>query len=85
MTLATHFSNEERQLLHLAADHAGLIFEIASFGAGWAAGRARTVRASAPGAPAGSSMTRTSWSSETREAVRRRPDYAVFLSLLESR
>ena len=30
VTLATHFSNEERQLLRLAADHAGLIFEIAS-------------------------------------------------------
>ena len=30
VALAAHFSNEERQLLHLAADHAGLIFELAS-------------------------------------------------------
>ncbi len=30
VTLATHFSNEEQRLLRLAADHAGLIFELAS-------------------------------------------------------
>ena len=30
VTLATHFSNEEHQLLRVAADHAGLIFELAS-------------------------------------------------------
>jgi hypothetical protein len=30
VTLAVQFSNEERQLLGLAADHAGLIFELAS-------------------------------------------------------
>jgi hypothetical protein len=30
VTLAGHFSNEERQLLRLAADHAGLIFELAT-------------------------------------------------------
>ena len=53
--LAAHFSNEERQLLRLAADHAGLIFELASLvrdglqaepdGAGKRARRARRLRA----------------------------------------
>ena len=30
VALATHFTNEERQLLRMAADHAGLIFELAN-------------------------------------------------------
>jgi uncharacterized protein Yka (UPF0111/DUF47 family) len=81
-TLATHFSNEERQQLRLAADHAGLIFEIAilvrdglqaeAAGAGKRARRARRFEHDADQLVVA-----------TREAVRRRPDYAVFLSLLE--
>ena len=42
------------------------------------------MRTNAPGAPAGSSMMPTRWSMQTREAVRRRPEYAVFLPLLET-
>jgi len=81
--LAAHFSNEERQLLRIAADHAGLIFEIASLvrdgvqaeaeGAGKRARRARRFEHDAD-----------QLVSETREAVRRRPDFAVFLDLLRS-
>src|ERR1035438_9500540 len=51
VTLAAHFSNEERQLLGLAADHAGLIFELATAvrdglqsGSDGAAKRARRAR-----------------------------------------
>jgi uncharacterized protein Yka (UPF0111/DUF47 family) len=81
--LAAHFSNEERQLLRIATDHAGLIFEIASLvrdgvqaeadGAGKRAKRARRFEHDAD-----------QLVSETREAVRRRPDFAVFLDLLRS-
>lgn len=81
--LAAHFSNEERQLLRIAADHAGLIFEIASLvrdgveaeaeGAAKRAKRARRFEHDAD-----------QLVSETREAVRRRPDFAVFLDLLRS-
>jgi hypothetical protein len=80
VTLATHFSNEERQQLRLAADHAGLIFEIAilvrdglqaeAAGVGKRARRARQFEHDADQLVV-----------ETRDAVRRRPDYAVFLSL----
>jgi uncharacterized protein Yka (UPF0111/DUF47 family) len=84
--LQTHFSNEERRLLSLAADHAGLIFEIAtlvrdgmlSAAAGDAdcvklAQRARRLEHDADQLVI-----------ETREAVRRRPEYAVFQRLLEA-
>jgi uncharacterized protein Yka (UPF0111/DUF47 family) len=82
VTLATHFSNEERQLLRLAAEHAGLIFEVAGLvrdgllaepdGAGKRAKRARQFEHDADQLVVA-----------TREAVRRRPDYAVFRPLLE--
>jgi uncharacterized protein Yka (UPF0111/DUF47 family) len=83
VTLATHFSNEERQLLRLAEDHAGLIFELASLvrdglqaepdGAGKRARRARRFEHDADQLVL-----------ETQETVRRRPDYAVFSPLLEA-
>ncbi len=83
VTLATHFSNEERQLLRLAADHAGLIFEIASLvrdglhaeadGSSKLARRARRFEHDADQLVI-----------EARQAVRRRPDYAVFRPLMES-
>lgn len=83
VALATHFTNEERQLLGLAADHAGLIFEIASLardglqleGAG-ADKRARRARRYEHDAD--------QLVSATREAVLRRPDYGVFRTLLEA-
>jgi uncharacterized protein Yka (UPF0111/DUF47 family) len=83
VTLATHFSNEERQLLRIAEDHAGLIFELASLvrdgmqgdadGAGKRAKRARRFEHDADQLVI-----------ETREAVRRRPDFATFLAILEA-
>ncbi len=83
VTLAAHFSNEERQLLRIGADHAGIIFELASLardalqadrdGAGK---RARRARGFEPDADA--------LVVAAREAVARRPDYAVFLRLLQT-
>jgi uncharacterized protein Yka (UPF0111/DUF47 family) len=83
VTLATHFSNEEQQLLRIAADHAGLIFELASLvrdgvqadadGAGKRSKRARRFEHDADQLVI-----------ETREAVRRRPDSAMFLAILEA-
>ncbi len=82
VTLATHFSNEERQLLRLACDHAGLIFEIASL----------VREALTPGPDGQDKRTRRADRFEhdadqlvvaIREAVRRRPEYAVFIPLLE--
>ena len=83
VALAAHFSDEERQLLRLAEDHAGLIFELASLvrdglqaepdGAGKRAQRARRFEHDAD---------QLVW--KTRETVRRRPDYAVFSPLLET-
>ncbi len=83
VTLAAHFSNEERQLLQLASEHAGLIFEIASL----------VQSALRSGAESGDKHVRRAGRYEhdadqlvrdTREAVRRRGDHAVFLQLLEA-
>ena len=83
IALATHFANEERQLLRLALDHAGLIFEIASLvreglhddqaGADKRAHRARRYEHDAD-----------QLVSETRAAVLRRPEYATFRPLIEA-
>ena len=83
VTLAAHFSNKDRQFLRLAADHAGLIFELATQvrdglqaghdGAGKRALRARRFEHDADHLVI-----------ETREAVHLRPDYSVFLALLET-
>jgi uncharacterized protein Yka (UPF0111/DUF47 family) len=83
VTLAAHFSNEERRLLQLAAEHAGLIFEIASL----------IQAALRSGAEIGDKHVRRAGRYEhdadqlvrdTREAVRRRGDHGVFLQLLEA-
>ena len=83
VALATHFTNEERQLLRLALDHAGLIFEIASLvregllgeqeGAEKRARRARRYEHDAD-----------QLVSRTRAAVLCRPDYSAFRSLVEA-
>ena len=83
VTLATHFSNEEQRLLRLAADHAGLIFELASLvrdglqvepqEATKHARRARRFEHDADHLVI-----------DTREAVRVRPEYSVYLSLMQS-
>ena len=82
VALSAHFSNEERRLLTLAADHAGLIFELAALvrdglqaDADHAGKRARRARRFEHDAD--------QMVGDTREAVRRRPDHAVFLRLLE--
>jgi uncharacterized protein Yka (UPF0111/DUF47 family) len=82
VTLATHFSNEERQLLRLAGDHAGLIFELASsvrdgLQAGPSGAKKRARRAGRFEHDADQMVI------AMRQAVRRRPEYSVFLSLLE--
>ena len=83
VTLAAQFSNEERQLLQLVADHAGLIFELASLirdelqsGADNAAKRSRRAKRFERDAD--------HLVIETREAVRLRPDYAIFLPMMET-
>ena len=82
VALATHFSNEGRQLLRLAGDHAGLIFEIASsvrdgLTAGTKGADKRARRADQLEHDADQLVV------AMREAVRRRPEYAVFIPLLE--
>ena len=77
--LGRHFSNERRRLLRVAADHAGLIFELASLvrdgvlalGA-QDAGRDMQKRAR------GFEHDADRLVAQVFEAVRRRPDYAVF-------
>ena len=81
--LATYFSNAEQQLLRVAEDHAGLIFELASLArdapqADPAGVRKRARRARDFEHDADRLVI------ETREAVARRPDYAVFLQLLQT-
>jgi len=83
VTLATHFSNEERRLLRLAADHAGLVFELAGLvrdglqadpdDSGKRARRARRFEHDADQLVVA-----------TRETVCRRPDYTIFRTLLEA-
>lgn len=79
--LAMHFQNQEQQLLRLAADHAGLIFELASImrdglqpESGDSDKRAR--RAARFEHDADHMVM------ETRDIVRRRPNYAVFIPLM---
>jgi uncharacterized protein Yka (UPF0111/DUF47 family) len=84
--LRMHCSNEQRRLARLVADHAGLIFEIASLvdeellaasigerGAERRAARARRFEHDADQLVIAA-----------REVVRRRPDYAAFARLLEA-
>ena len=82
VTLASHFSNEEQRLLGLAADHAGLIFELASLvrdglhaGTQEAAKHARRARRFEHDAD--------HLVVDTRDAVRLRPEYSVYVSLMQ--
>jgi len=83
--LGRHFSNERLRLLRLAADHAGLIFELASLA------RDGVLALAAP--DAGRHMQKRARGFEhdadrlvaqVFESVRRRPDYAVFGPLLHT-
>jgi len=82
VTLASHFSNEEQRLLGLAADHAGLIFELASLvrdglqaGTHQVAKHARRARRFEHDAD--------HLVIDTRDAVRLRPEYSVYVSLMQ--
>ena len=84
--LARHLSNEEHRLLLLASEHAGLIFELASLV------HEGLLSASAGGADDGglAAYARNFEHDadelvlQTREAVKRRPDYAPFARLLKT-
>jgi uncharacterized protein Yka (UPF0111/DUF47 family) len=83
VALATHFSNEERQLLEFAADHAALIFEMAGLVQGAVQGESQSSekcsrRAGRYEHDADQIVLKT------RDAVHRRPDYSVFLRVLEA-
>ena len=81
--LARHLSNEERRLLGVAAEQAGLIFELASLvrDAVW---RRRARRWAVPRRARGFEHDADRLVIETWRAVRRRPDYGAFLPLLHS-
>jgi uncharacterized protein Yka (UPF0111/DUF47 family) len=83
VALATHFSNERQQLLRLSADHAGLVFELATLvrdgiqsGSDGAAKRVRRGRRFEHDAD--------QLVGQTRQAVRRRPDLALFLTIVQA-
>ena len=83
VALARHFSNEEKQLIRLAGDHAGLIFEIASLvsdgiRSGDDHGEKRSKRAHRFEHDADQLVQ------QARKAVIRRPDHLVFQRLLEA-
>jgi uncharacterized protein Yka (UPF0111/DUF47 family) len=82
--LARHFSNEERRLLRVAADHAGLVFELACL-----------LRDGLPGGAEAKNGRRATRAgrfehdadrlvADVREAVRKRPDFAAFGPLLHA-
>jgi uncharacterized protein Yka (UPF0111/DUF47 family) len=84
MRLAVHFSNRERQLLRIAEDHAGLIFELASLArdASQASDRKHAEKRALRARHFEHDADRLVI--ETREAVARRPEFAVFLRLLQT-
>jgi uncharacterized protein Yka (UPF0111/DUF47 family) len=83
VALATHFTNEERKLLRLALDQAGLIFEIASLVRDGLHGEqaAADRRASRS---RGYEHDADRLVSETRAVVLRRPDYTILRLSMEA-
>ena len=83
--LATHFSNEEKRLLGIAADHAGLVFEIAAL-------VREGVESETPRADGGRMAQRArvfehdadELVNAARAAVRRRNDQSAWLDLIEA-
>ncbi len=84
--LLRYFTNEERRLLRLAAEHAGLVFELASL-------TRDGVQAVTGGAEALEKLAKRARRFEhdadqlvidAREAVRRRPEYGAFRLLMEA-
>ena len=83
VALATHFSNEEQLLLRLAADHAGLVFELANL---VRAGIQADPDAAAKRARRGRRFEHDADQlvAQTTQAIRRRPDFALFLTIMEA-
>jgi uncharacterized protein Yka (UPF0111/DUF47 family) len=81
--LASHFSNEAHQLLGIAGDHAGLVFEIASLAQSGVRGTPESAHDSDKRAGR-FEHDADLLVAKTRDAVRRRPDYAVFVRILEA-
>ncbi len=84
--LLRHFTNEERRLLQLAADHAGLVFELASLTrdgvqavTGGAHGLEKLVRRAARFEHDADQLV-----IDVRDAVKRRPEYGAFRPLIEA-
>jgi uncharacterized protein Yka (UPF0111/DUF47 family) len=82
--LARHFSNEERRLLRVAADHAGLVFELACLLRDGIIG-GPDAKHSRHAARAGRfEHDADRLVADVREAVRKRPDFAAFGPLLHA-
>ncbi|HET8997762.1 MAG TPA: hypothetical protein VFN42_13925, partial [Acetobacteraceae bacterium] len=82
--LARHFSNEERRLLRLAADHAALGFELACLVRDAALAPEEIDADRLIGRARGFEHDADRLVADTFEAVKRRPDYAVFGPLLHT-
>lgn len=82
--LARHFSNEERRLLRLAADHAALGFELASLARDAALAPAEIDGERLAARARGFEHDADRLVADTFEAVKRRPDYAAFGPLLHT-
>ena len=83
VALAGQFRNEERQLLDRAAEHAGLVFELATLVRDGMRDDGKQLKRRARRAR-GFEHDADQIVADTRDAVRRRPDYIVFLPLLEA-
>ncbi|MDR3536496.1 MAG: hypothetical protein P4L71_08345 [Acetobacteraceae bacterium] len=82
--LARHFSNEERRLLQLASDHAGLVFELACLVRDGALAVGETAVLKHQKRAARFEHDADRLVSDVREAVRKRPDYAAFAPLMHA-
>lgn len=82
--LARHFSNEERRLLRIAADHAALGFELASLARDAALALEEARDDTLAERARGFEHDADRLVADTFEAVKRRPDYAAFGPLLHA-
>ena len=83
--LARHFANEERRLLRVAAEHAGLVFEWPPWCATAVLARGGRGGGRSPGAGRGASSMTPTGGDQVREAVRRRPDHGRFCAAARGR
>ncbi|MBN8902228.1 MAG: DUF47 family protein, partial [Rhodospirillales bacterium] len=82
--LARHFSNEQTRLIGLAADHAGLVFELASLARDGALAMAEAGLDRQQARAADYERDADRLVNEVRAAVRRRPDHAGFVPLMHA-